>query len=51
MIRGVLVCRSLETSDQEEAFRKMDRVITADYIRQISPPGKNVSQVDPKVLP
>jgi len=49
MIRGVLVCRSLETSDQEGAFRKMDRVITADYTRQISLPEKNISQVDSKV--
>jgi len=40
MVRGILICRSLETSDQEEATRKMDRVIAIDLDRKKTFPGK-----------
>ena len=34
MVKGVLVYRSLETTDQAEAVRKMDQVIAADLKRK-----------------
>jgi hypothetical protein len=34
MVRGVLVYRSLETTDQAEAVRKMGQVIAADLKRK-----------------
>jgi len=34
MVKGVLVYRSLETTDQAEAVRKMGQVIAADLKRK-----------------
>ena len=40
MVRGILICRSLETSDQGEASRKKDRMIAIELERKKNFPGK-----------